>query len=339
VIWLGLSRCAPGGQLRLGGGIPHRPGREATDGLQLLMDPERAWFAARRAVAGRRRHSRAAMAVDILAAAPQVCASSLAAGLGMAVNNAAVLLEGLCAAGFAVELTHRAKRRLFGLAALTPVREVAPPRRPAAIPLADPVTERARCPSEPSRLWNDGTSITARSSTGWSAGADDPARDSDAGRPPGGPAGATGRRRAPYSRSPIGDSGSPARGRLVGLPRRGFRQLPHHRSKKVFFGSRLNRVKKVKRSPGLDGTLEKVPRHMYVKRWEEMGRGRKADAQFDWQPTHQQRKSRTLLGAHSILYYAIRVEQMLAQFDRYQFTKRGADQSRVAAVPEVLPGQ
>jgi hypothetical protein len=83
------------------------------------------------------------MAVDILAAAPLVCASSLAAGLGMAVNNAAVLLEGFCAAGFAVELTHRAKRRLFGLAALTPVREVAPPRRPAAIPLADPVTERA----------------------------------------------------------------------------------------------------------------------------------------------------------------------------------------------------
>ena len=119
---------------------------EATDGLQLLMDPERAWFAARRAVAGRRRHSRAAMAVDILAAAPLVCASSLAAGLGMAVNNAAVLLEGLCAAGFAVELTHRAKRRLFGLAALTPVREVAPPRRPAAIPLADPVTERAALP-------------------------------------------------------------------------------------------------------------------------------------------------------------------------------------------------
>ena len=101
---------------------------EATDGLQLLMDPERAWFAARRAVAGRRRHSRAAMAVDILAAAPLVCASSLAAGLGMAVNNAAVLLEGLCAAGFAVELTHRAKRRLFGLAALTPVREQVAPR-------------------------------------------------------------------------------------------------------------------------------------------------------------------------------------------------------------------
>jgi hypothetical protein len=47
------------------------------------MDMERAWFAARRPVAGRRRHSRAAMAV----------------------NNAAVPLEGFCAAGFAVELT------------------------------------------------------------------------------------------------------------------------------------------------------------------------------------------------------------------------------------------
>ena len=48
---------------------------------------------------------------------------------------------------------------------------------------------------------------------------------------------------------------------------------------------------------------------MYVKRWEEMGRGRKADAKFDWQPTHQQRKSRALLGAHAILHHAISVEQ------------------------------
>jgi hypothetical protein len=67
---------------------------------------------------------------------------------------------GFCAAGFAVELTHRAKRGLFGLAVLTLVREVAPPRRtmpgrrrPAAIPLADPVTgvalpERALTPVE-----------------------------------------------------------------------------------------------------------------------------------------------------------------------------------------------
>jgi hypothetical protein len=59
---------------------------EAEDGLQLLGGLERAWFAARAAVAGRRRNSRAAAAVDILAAAPLVA---------------------FCAAGIAVEVTHR----------------------------------------------------------------------------------------------------------------------------------------------------------------------------------------------------------------------------------------
>jgi hypothetical protein len=124
---------------------------EAEDGLQRLLDLERAWFAARAAVAGRRRHSRAATAVDILAAAPLVSTTSLATGLGMAVNNAAALLDGFCAAGIAVEVTHRSKRRLFGLAALAPLRKhVAPPYhpepgrgrgRPPAIPEADLVTE------------------------------------------------------------------------------------------------------------------------------------------------------------------------------------------------------
>jgi hypothetical protein len=124
---------------------------EAEDGLQLLMTLERAWFAARHAVGGRRRHSRAAVAVDILAATPLVSASSLATGLGMAVNNAAALLDGFCAEGIAVEVTHRSKRRLFGLAALAPLRDqVAPPRRPEpgrgrgrppSIPPEEPVTE------------------------------------------------------------------------------------------------------------------------------------------------------------------------------------------------------
>jgi hypothetical protein len=124
---------------------------EAEGGLQLLMDLERAWFAARVAVAGRRRTSRAAAAVDILATAPLVSATSLATGLGMAVNNAAALLDAFCAAGIAVEVTHRSKRRLFGLAALAPLRKhVAPPYhpepgrgrgRPPAIPEADLVTE------------------------------------------------------------------------------------------------------------------------------------------------------------------------------------------------------
>jgi len=104
---------------------------EAMDALQLLLDLERSWFAARRTVAGRRRHSRAAAAVDILAAAPVISATSLAAGLGMAVKNAALLLDTFCTAGIAVEVTHRSKRRLFSLASLAPLREVVrPPYRP-----------------------------------------------------------------------------------------------------------------------------------------------------------------------------------------------------------------
>ena len=106
-------------------------GHEAEDGLQVLLDLERAWLAARRAVAGRRRNSRAGAAVDILAAAPLLSATSLAAGLDMAVNNAAALLDEFRIAGIAVEVTHRAKRRLYGLAGLAPLRDgVAPPRRP-----------------------------------------------------------------------------------------------------------------------------------------------------------------------------------------------------------------
>jgi hypothetical protein len=104
---------------------------EADDGLHQLFDMERAWLTARRAVAGKRRNSRAAAAVDILAAAPLVSGTSLAAALGMAPNNATALLDQFCAAGIAVEVTHRSKRRLFGLSALAPLRdEVAPPRRP-----------------------------------------------------------------------------------------------------------------------------------------------------------------------------------------------------------------
>src|SRR5271165_1599836 len=69
---------------------------EAAAALQLLLDLERAWLSARAAVAGRRRHSRAAGAVDLLAASPLLSA-----------------------------------RTLYGLAGLAPLRdEVAPPRRP-----------------------------------------------------------------------------------------------------------------------------------------------------------------------------------------------------------------
>ena len=104
---------------------------EAEDGLQLLMTLERAWFAARRAAAGRRSTSRAAIAIDVMAAAPLVSATSLGRALGMAAKNAALLLERFRADGIAVEVTHRSRRRLFGLADLAPLRDgVAPPRRP-----------------------------------------------------------------------------------------------------------------------------------------------------------------------------------------------------------------
>ena len=49
----------------------------------------------------------------------------------MAVKNATLLLDDFCAAGIAIEVTHRSKRRLFGLTGLAPLREVVrPPYRP-----------------------------------------------------------------------------------------------------------------------------------------------------------------------------------------------------------------
>ena len=104
---------------------------EAEDGIALIATLERHWFAARRAVAGRRRDSRAAAAIDILAAAPLVSATSLGQALGMATKNATRLLEGFVVLGIASEVTHRSKRRLYGLKHLAPLREAAaPPRRP-----------------------------------------------------------------------------------------------------------------------------------------------------------------------------------------------------------------
>jgi hypothetical protein len=104
---------------------------EAEDGNALIATIERHRFAARRAVAGRRRDSRAAAAIDILAAAPLVSATSLGQALGMATKNATRLLEGFVVLGIASEVTHRSKRRLYGLKHLAPLRgAAAPPRRP-----------------------------------------------------------------------------------------------------------------------------------------------------------------------------------------------------------------
>ena len=119
-------------------------GDEAAEGRQMLTDLERSWIAARGAVAGRRRDSHAAAAIDLLAAVPLLSATSLAGSLGVAVKTAIRLLDELVAAGIAIEVTHRAKRRLFGLAGMAPLREaVRPPYRP------EPGRGRGRPPHRP----------------------------------------------------------------------------------------------------------------------------------------------------------------------------------------------
>lgn len=104
---------------------------EADATRALLASLERGLQAARAAVAGRRRHSRAPAAVLLLATAPLLSAGTLAAQLGMAPENAGRLLEEFRRLGVAVEVSHRRRGRLYGLAGLAPLRErVAPPRRP-----------------------------------------------------------------------------------------------------------------------------------------------------------------------------------------------------------------
>lgn len=104
---------------------------EAANHLELLNNLEHGWLTARRHVPFQRRTSRATLAVDVMAATPLISATTLAQAIGMSIKSATVLLDRLAVAGIAVEVTHRAARRLFGLAGMVPVREVAaPPRRP-----------------------------------------------------------------------------------------------------------------------------------------------------------------------------------------------------------------
>jgi biotin operon repressor len=104
---------------------------EADDILNLLYELERGWDAARRAVAGHRRHSHTPRAVDLLAAVPLISATTLARALGISIKSALAILDALRRDGIAVEVTGRAARRLFGLAGLAPLAAVvAPPRRP-----------------------------------------------------------------------------------------------------------------------------------------------------------------------------------------------------------------
>lgn len=105
--------------------------REAADALGLLYAMERAWFEARHGITGHRRDSHITAAVDLLAAAPLLSATTLARILGIAIKSAIRILDTLVAAEIAIEVTHRSKRRLFGLEGLAPLRRVVrPPYRP-----------------------------------------------------------------------------------------------------------------------------------------------------------------------------------------------------------------
>jgi hypothetical protein len=121
---------------------------EADQERERLRTLEKAWMAARLRSGAQRRHSRAARAIDILAATPLLSATSLAKGLGMAANNAGLLLGRFVTEGTVIEVTHRSRRRLFGLAGLAPLREeVAPPYR--SEPGRRPGRPRNDIPEEP----------------------------------------------------------------------------------------------------------------------------------------------------------------------------------------------
>jgi hypothetical protein len=94
-----------------------------------LRQLQRGWGEARSRTRGRRSNSRAAQAVDLLAAAPLLSATTLAKVLGMSVKCAGELLERFVAEGIVIEVTHRSARRLFGLAGLAPLREAVQPRQ------------------------------------------------------------------------------------------------------------------------------------------------------------------------------------------------------------------
>ena len=104
---------------------------EAADYVEMVRSLEHGWAAARARVPAQRRTSRAALAIDVLAAAPLLSATTLAKAIGMSVKCAGELLERFVVEGIAVEVTHRSARRLFGLSGMAPVREATTaPRRP-----------------------------------------------------------------------------------------------------------------------------------------------------------------------------------------------------------------
>ena len=104
---------------------------EAAEYMEMLRRLEHGWRVARGNAGGRRRTSRAGLAVDVLAGTPLISATTLAGAIGMSIKCATGLLDDFVAAEIAVEVTHRSARRLFGLKSMAPFRDAtAPPRRP-----------------------------------------------------------------------------------------------------------------------------------------------------------------------------------------------------------------
>ena len=143
----------------LGAAVPEQPAEwvchflaaladEARDYHQLLLDLERGWASARAKVTPRRSTSRAPVAVDVLAATPLLSATTLAGAIGISIKSATALLDGFARDGIVVEVTHRSKRRLFGLASLAPLRDgTSAPRRP--VPGRGPGRPRLAAPPSP----------------------------------------------------------------------------------------------------------------------------------------------------------------------------------------------
>ena len=128
---------------------------EATDYAEMLRSLERGWSAARARVPAQRSTSRAALAVDVMAATPLISATTLAKAIGMSIKCTTELLDRFVVSEIAVEVTHRSARRLFGLAEMAPVRiATTTPRRPMpgrgrGRPRSDDLQEELVAPAAP----------------------------------------------------------------------------------------------------------------------------------------------------------------------------------------------
>ncbi|MFT8953726.1 MAG: hypothetical protein ABF979_15830 [Gluconobacter sp.] len=97
--------------------------REAAGIRDMVQTLERSWRDARAQAGDQRRNSKAALAIDIIAAHPVISATTLAARLSVSVQATCVLLERFVERGLVFDVTRRSARRLFALKDLVPLRE------------------------------------------------------------------------------------------------------------------------------------------------------------------------------------------------------------------------